>query len=120
MSSSERLDQALDTPSWVTCLRRSPKGSRSKAARLAGSASSAAVRSDGSSTTRGSGTDPSSLIVDSAAPFAVRERDRVLVVTSHVTGSSYELGLPASDDMLRAWLDEIVGHDLDSCEHEPE
>jgi hypothetical protein len=67
-----------------------------------------------------SGTDPSSLLVDGVAPFAVRQRDRVLVVTSHVTGSSYELGLPTSDDMMRAWLDEIVGHDVYSYEHEPE
>jgi hypothetical protein len=78
------------------------------------------VRSVTAAWTGVSGTDPSSLLVGGIAPFAVRERDRVLVVTSHVTGSSYELGLPASDDTLSAWLDEIVGHDVYSYEHEPD
>jgi hypothetical protein len=69
---------------------------------------------------RRAGVDPLELLVEGAAPFLVTQSEEQLGVTSHVTGSTYLLDLPISDDALDAWLEEIVAGDVYLFEHEPD
>jgi len=69
---------------------------------------------------RRAGIDPSELLVEGAAPFRITQSEEQLQVTSHVTGSTYLLDLPVSDDDLHAWIDEIITSDVYLLEHEPD
>jgi hypothetical protein len=65
------------------------------------------------------GLDPATLMVPGARTFSVRREQNTLSVTSHVTGSTFEVDLPLSDDALREWLEERARDDVWLFEHEP-
>jgi len=65
------------------------------------------------------GRDPATLLTEGSTTFQVREFDALLVVTSRVTGSSYEHVLPVSNEDLGHWLDEIVSFDVNNYKQRP-
>jgi hypothetical protein len=57
-------------------------------------------------------SEPATVLAEGVVAFRVHQSDGVLSITSHITGATYTHDLPVGDDLVSAWLDDIVQRDV--------